>query len=491
LITKSLTSASFLYLSLLVVVVAFLRSIPPKWRRKLGIPTASCVYLYLCSDLRGFVAVVLFVLLGYALLVLLARANSLQRANVAALTMLIGFACLKVPGIKDLLEFLVSGETTENIPVIGVSYILFRQLHLLVDQHQGDFAPPRFRSYFNYMLLFSSLLAGPIARYPMFERSWDEMEPAQHAGYHSWIRILRGFLLANLASLVFQPLGDLARQEVGGAEPSNPLAWFAIALYSYPMFLYLNFSGFTDIAIGSASLIGIQLPENFDHPFESRNVLEYWNRWHISLSHWIRDYVFMTGYKRFASVNPQWNMALGYLSLLASLLIMGLWHGFNRSYLVFGGLHGIAAISCQAYGDLIQRMFGRSRFKAYMRNGLTKLVAVIITFNFVSFASLIFQLGDEPTIRLVSQTWGHITQGAGIEAAVADPTAVVMCAAPGLLMAIIAVTGASAVVEQRLGQFTERWPIAMILLLTAGVSTLMTFGELLKTREPRLIYMEF
>ncbi|HUE15096.1 MAG TPA: MBOAT family O-acyltransferase [Planctomycetaceae bacterium] len=196
---------------------------------------------------------------------------------------------------------------SQPVAVVGLSYMLFKFIHMLVDEWQGQLSPFTFLSYLNYQLAFFTLVAGPIQRYNDFKRGWEEMDlqPAEaREGWLAWNRVLIGMVKMR----VLAPLVLYASNQASKMNPSDPNhAWYSLLVfYLYPVQLYFNFSGYTDAAIGSAQLLGFKLPENFNRPYLARNVLDFWNRWHMSLTHWIRDYIFMASYKAAATKYPRW-----------------------------------------------------------------------------------------------------------------------------------------------------------------------------------------
>src|SRR5262249_8098091 len=154
-----------------------------------------------------------------------------------------------------------------------------------------------------FQLAFFTLQAGPIQRFTDFQRWWDDPSPEAPSEdgrtqvLEAWDRVLNGAVKMGILAVL--ALAAWERLSAGFANPQpgwKLLSRFVLYLYLSPAFLYLNFSGYTDIVVGSARLLGLRLPENFDRPWLARNMVDFWNRWHISLSTWIRDYVFMRTY---------------------------------------------------------------------------------------------------------------------------------------------------------------------------------------------------
>ncbi|MEO7109491.1 MAG: MBOAT family O-acyltransferase, partial [Polyangiaceae bacterium] len=192
-------------------------------------------------------------------------------------------------------------------------------------------------------------------------------------------------------------IGDLLSTSIINRVFDNPERYSSIevviAVYAYAMKIYADFSGYSDIAIGSAALFGYELPENFDAPYISRDLQEFWRRWHISLSTWLRDYLYIPlGGSRGSS----W---LTYRNLLITMLLGGLWHGASWNFVIWGALHGVALAGT--------RMWQRSGRKFEM----PAVLAVFLTFNYVCFAWIFFRAPTFAHATLMLSRIGHLTAG--------------------------------------------------------------------------------
>jgi D-alanyl-lipoteichoic acid acyltransferase DltB (MBOAT superfamily) len=291
----------------------------------------------------------------------------------------------------------------DPLVVVGISYMLFKFIHMLVDESQGQLAPFTFFSYLNYQLAFFTLVAGPIQRYNDFQRSWDAMDLAAaeaRDGWFAWNRILTGFIKMRVIAPVIEDISRQAQLAVRSGSPSHD--WATLVLfYAFPVQLYFNFSGYTDAAIGSGRLFGFELPENFNRPYLARNVIDFWNRWHMSLTQWIRDYVFMTSYKAAAMSFPRWSRAWSYLLLFVALFITGIWHGTTVGFAVFGILNGIGAATNRAYADFLRSFLGRAGVERYLRNGFIEFLAIAATFHYVCFCHFAFAIETAESVWAV------------------------------------------------------------------------------------------
>ncbi len=318
-----------------------------------------------------------------------------------ALTLLF-FACVK--GYAPFSVLLPLDWVLYDIELVGLSYMLFKFIHVLVDLSQGQIKGLDLIGYTNYQLGLFTLVAGPIQRYGDFQRSWDAPADAPDTGargsLEAWNRLLLGMLKVSVMAALLGEFLANDGQFLASPEPSA-LQTLLARFYVYPIYLWANFSGYTDFVVGCAALVGQRLPENFNRPFLARNVIDFWDRWHITLSRWIRDYVFMSSYKfvaeRFAAVSK----GLGYFLLFGSLLLAGMWHGSTAGFVVFGALHGLGAAVTQAYGDVLKSRLGRAGFLRYQQNPWIRAAAIVLTFHFVCFTFLFFALGVQEAVDVV------------------------------------------------------------------------------------------
>jgi len=275
------------------------------------------------------------------------------------------------------------------VAIVGISYIVFRCL-----QYFNDAELHEHRSLLqlvNFTLFFATLLAGPIERFERFQ-SFHEGEDLDLA--EAWLpalhRIANGLLKAYVLGNALMPLGiaSLTMDRTW----STPLLWLGTLIL--PILLYLNFSGYCDIVIGLVRLVGFRLQENFDRPWLACNIQDYWNRWHISLSQFLRDYVFnplhhCTTYH--APARWQFPLVMGIYFL--TMLLIALWHELTWGFLVFGCLHGVALIWLQ-----VARRFLWPRLADPVRGLLVHSVPArgvswAVTYLFVSVTMLFWVMG--------------------------------------------------------------------------------------------------
>ena len=168
------------------------------------------------------------------------------------------------------------------------------------------------------------------------------------------------------------------------------LAYFAVVFYCFPIYLYFNFAGYCDIVIAANRFFGMKLPENFNRPWLSRNVLDFWTRWHITLGTWIRDYLFMPMYKPVVDAGQSGRPAWPGFSFSRPFSSRGAWHGSTVNFLLFGALQGLGASAAKLWENRIIAARGRAGLKKYMKSARIRAAAIVLTFHYQCFTLLFF-----------------------------------------------------------------------------------------------------
>jgi alginate O-acetyltransferase complex protein AlgI len=359
----------------------------PVWR-SLVLFFASLIYLGLLAHKPiAFVPLAGFLLLGYAGLLLVARGDS--RWLAASLLCVI----LAYTWLKKYTVFPASIVLQFPYLTVGLSYIFFRVLHLIIDTGEGD---ERDRigpgAYLLYVLNFTTLVSGPIQRYDEFSRDQFADEPIKlgpHVVGLQLERIVRGFFKVNVLAMLLHGM-----QENALAEMSQPFslalkmdAAFRLAVI-YPFFLYANFSGYIDIVIAVARLMRVQLPENFNRPFSASSFLDFWNRWHITLSTWLKTYVYNSLLaalmRRIASIAMQ--PFLGVFCFFVTFFLIGIWHGRTSEFVIFGVLQGGGVAINKLWQLSLASLLGGKRYKALAKNSTYIAFGRGLTFSWFAFS---------------------------------------------------------------------------------------------------------
>jgi D-alanyl-lipoteichoic acid acyltransferase DltB (MBOAT superfamily) len=214
------------------------------------------------------------------------------------------------------------------------------------------------------------------------------------------IRILVGFLKAYVLAEWVKPYIITA-----GAIPQTSAVEVLIGVYAFNVYLYLNFAGYCDVMIGAGTLFGIQPPENFDKPFLARNISDFWQRQHRSLTLWLTDYIFTPTYKRILEVSTLKSHALwaANLSLILTMAVSGLWHGASYGFLVFGLIHGFYLVVYRSWDFLLTKQYGKKRIREWRERWWVHGLGIAITFNAVSFAFVSFQYGVREGLQIFAR----------------------------------------------------------------------------------------
>jgi alginate O-acetyltransferase complex protein AlgI len=286
----------------------------------------------------------------------------------------------------------------------GISFFTFETMSYTIDVYRRELPPTkRYLDYLLFVCYFPRLVAGPIVRpksmLPQLAREPVASDAMKAEGLFQIAtglmkKIVIGDTLGlNLVNRVFDNPERFSSLEV------------LVAVYAYAIKIYADFSGYSDVAIGSAKLFGYQLPKNFEAPYTSADLQEFWRRWHISLSTWLRDYLYVPlGGNR----QSTWKT---YRNLMTTMLLGGLWHGASWNFVIWGGLHGFALAVNRAW----QRRKGAPKApEPEGQAGLSprRVAAVFATFHFVCFAWIFFRAPSFGHATLMLERMTHLTSSA-------------------------------------------------------------------------------
>lgn len=234
---------------------------------------------------------------------------------------------------------------------LAISFFTFQQIAYLVDSSRGLAHRGSFSNYALFVCFFPQLIAGPIVHHKEMMPQFADREAVRV----NWTNIAVGFTLFTLGLgkkvLLADPLSERVELYFGGAEAGHIIpvagAWYGVLAYSLQ--IYFDFSGYTDMALGIAKMFNITLPRNFNSPYQARNVIEFWRRWHITLSRFLKDYVYIPlGGNRHGKTRR-------YTNLMVTMLLGGLWHGASWTFLLWGALHGLYLCINHSWRWLIEK----------------------------------------------------------------------------------------------------------------------------------------
>lgn len=282
---------------------------------------------------------------------------------------------------------------------LGLSYIFFRVLHVIIDARAPHSTLVRkigFVSYLNYILNFTTLVAGPIQRYNQFASMQLAPEPLAldiFIAAAALERIIVGFFKVNVLSLLMLMIQTSFLNSLVTAHTAAGRVFTGVVIVAiYPLYIYCNFSGYIDIVIGIARFLRIELPENFNRPFSSQNYLIFWSRWHITLSSWLQTYVFLPlmlkSIRRWPS--PAIEPFLNISALFVTFLLVGVWHGQTSEFLFFGVLLGLGVSVTKLYQVLMLKWIGPNRYGTVNRYWIYNTAARGLTYSWCTLTMLWF-----------------------------------------------------------------------------------------------------
>ena len=270
---------------------------------------------------------------------------------------------------------------------IGISFFTFKLLSYTVDVYRGM---PACRSMWQYLMFasyFPELIAGPIVRASVFlPQMTRSLRPSWRLTIIGLQIVLQG---VTKKLLIADRMAEFVDPVFNFPALYSPLT-VASAVLAYGLQIYCDFSGYSDIAIGISKIIGFDLPENFNMPYISTSVVEFWRRWHITLSNWLRDYLF------FSMGGLRTNPLNRYRNTLLTMLIGGLWHGASWNFVVWGGLHGVALCINHWYAD-----FRRQKRRQPSQAWPARLASWAVTFAFVNIAWVFFRSPNFQTTGVI------------------------------------------------------------------------------------------
>lgn len=333
----------------------------------------------------------LFILLGYGLVHLGIRRGRTGLVLGIAIYLAI-FVYLRR---YEFLEWIVPESLLPGaLRTIGLSFVFFKVLHVMIDASSDSLGRLDPLTYLNYCLNFTTYMMGPIQRFQDYRDQWDGVQSAIPPDFEIYLdavlRILFGLVKAYILARFFLPLALRPDTDLR----TLSLLELAGQCYAFWLYLYLNFAGYCDVVIGIGSLLGVRPPENFSMPFLARNISDFWQRQHRSLTLWLTDYVFAPLYLKLLStpVTGRHKLLSANLCLLATMLVSGLWHGTTVSFLLFGLLHGCYFVVYRTWDALLHRLLPRQGVERLRRNPVVVVTGILITFNATAAAFIFFRL---------------------------------------------------------------------------------------------------
>jgi len=267
---------------------------------------------------------------------------------------------------------------------LAISFFTFEFLHYAIDRVHGKIQPAPVGNFLAFAFFFPSLSAGPIKRFQEFDAQVRSPsgKPASDflaGGLRIIVGLFKKLVIAESLGYISSAISSPAYVQ------HSPAGLLWLTLVAFTLKIYFDFSGYSDIAIGSALLFGLRIPENFDYPLLSRNLAQFWRKWHMSLYSWLNDYLFTP-----LSVNLRHLREAGLIiSFLAVFSISGLWHGANWNFVAWGAYHGIGVASYFAYTRTLKRWVSRQAWYStpYFNAAAVLFNFLVVTVSFALFAA--------------------------------------------------------------------------------------------------------
>lgn len=304
---------------------------------------------------------------------------------------------------------------------VGISFFAFTQVSYLIDSYRGTATRASLLSFASYVLFFPHLVSGPILRQA---ETIPELEEGSYATHQQLIEgvqlLIRGMIRKNL---IADPLGLYIQPLIASIESGSSFdmrgSWIVIICYAFQ--IYFDFSGYSMMAIGIARMLGFRIPVNFDAPYRSFGIIDFWRRWHMSLSSFLRDYLYIPlgGSRR--------GRAIQYRNLILTMTLGGLWHGSTFNFALWGIIHGCLLIGEHMIRDKQPRIIER------LEGEFMRPIVQLLTFGFVVLAWVPFRF---ESIDTVWRFWGNLF-GLGGELSTPWPNTIILPLLLGLIFVIM------------------------------------------------------
>lgn len=269
-----------------------------------------------------------------------------------------------------------------NLGFIGASYLTFKVVQVLIETYDGLISKINIFDFTYFLLFFPAISSGPIDRSRRFIQNINSTLSGSE-----YVIYLRSGIWKLFTGLAYKFIFGTLINNYWMSKIPHTHGFFTTLnyMYAYSLYLFFDFAGYSLIAVGTSYILGIKTPDNFNLPFISKDIKDFWNRWHMSLSFWFRDFI----YTRFvmSSLKNKWfknRYTASYIGFIITMLTMGIWHGNEVYYIIYGLYHGILIVIT----DIYER---KSKFyKKYKNNEAYNIFSIIITIHLVCFGFLIF-----------------------------------------------------------------------------------------------------
>jgi len=343
----------------------------------------------------------IFFVTGLTLIVLSRLTRFSASFLTVGLVLTIGlFLTLKVPTLTYWTVYFLRSLSGQNVDAsritdfawLGFSYVAFRLIHTIRDKQSGRFPSVDVGEFITYVIFFPAFTAGPIDRLERFIKDLRapfaglNLETFYPAGQRLLLGLFKKFVIADALALI--ALNDTNANQV------TSTFWMWVIVYAYALQIYFDFSGYTDIALGIAQLLGIKLPENFASPYLKPNLTQFWNNWHMTLTQWFRAYFFnpITRWLR-SWQKPMSIPMMILLTQVATMLLIGFWHGVTLNFTLWGLWHGLGLFIHNRWNDMTKAK-AAAWATTPTKQAILNVSGILLTFHFVAIGWIFFAISS-------------------------------------------------------------------------------------------------
>ena len=356
-----------------ILIIAFIMNVFQKSTYYLSLVFSTLmVYFVFAENPMHLGSIIGYVLAGYILMHLSEKFKEHKKTMI----LMIFLAGLPLVLVKVLAVFKISG-----LGFLGISYMTFKLIQIIIEIYDGLIEKPMGPlDYVHFLLFFPALSSGPIDRSRRFLEDWKKQrtkdEYLELAGTGFFRLVLGLFYKLVISGMVFQQMTSIRYKD---------FSFFVIYMYLYTAYLFFDFAGYSLMAVGASNILGIETPMNFNVPFISVDIKDFWNRWHITLSTWLRDFVFSRIVMRFMRKKIfKKRLTTAMVAYMINMTFMGFWHGITLNYIAYGFYHGILMAAFEWYQKK-SKFYKKNKNKTWY-----KVISWIITMHLVMFGFLIF-----------------------------------------------------------------------------------------------------
>ena len=356
-----------------ILIIAFIMNVFQKSTYYLSLVFSTLmVYFVFAENPMHLGSIIGYVLVGYILMHL----SVMFKEHKKTMILMIFLAGLPLVLVKVLAVFKISG-----LGFLGISYMTFKLIQIIIEIYDGLIEKPMGPlDYVHFLLFFPALSSGPIDRSRRFLEDWKKKrtkdEYLELAGTGLFRLVLGLFYKLVISGMVFQQMTSIRYKD---------FSFFVIYMYLYTAYLFFDFAGYSLMAVGASNVLGIETPMNFNIPFISVDIKDFWNRWHITLSTWLRDFVFSRVVMRFMRKKIfKKRLTTAMVAYMINMTFMGFWHGITLNYIAYGFYHGILMAAFEWYQKK-SKFYKKNKNKTWY-----KVISWIITMHLVMFGFLIF-----------------------------------------------------------------------------------------------------